>query len=119
VFLGGRYRLTVEAASTYAQAAAVVNIEMHSPIIAVAGDTPTIHVRQPTDTRKGLMWRDVGLGAWLFEIDDTTGEHIAARLLDIQRAPEQARTAVAKALTYVTACGARITKAIPRHRCKC
>ena len=69
-----RYWLTAEAASVYARAAAVVSFEMHSPIMAVATGTPAVQLRQPTDTRKGQMWRDVGLDAWLFEIDDSTGE---------------------------------------------
>lgn len=80
-----RYWLTAEAASVYAQAAAVLSFEMHSPIMAVSSGTPAIHLRQPTDTRKGEMWRDVGLGRWLFEIDDATGESIAERLLEIGR----------------------------------
>ena len=56
-----RYWLTAEAASVYAKAAAVLSFEMHSPIIAVSAGTPAILLRQPTDTRKGQMWRDVGL----------------------------------------------------------
>lgn len=56
-----RYWLTAEAASVYAKAAAVASFEMHSPIMAVANGTPAVLLRQPTDTRKGQMWRDVGL----------------------------------------------------------
>src|SRR6185436_16727023 len=37
------YWLTDEAASTYRHAAAVVSLEMHSPIIAVANGRPAIH----------------------------------------------------------------------------
>jgi polysaccharide pyruvyl transferase WcaK-like protein len=95
-----RYWLTAEAASVYAQAAAVVSFEMHSPIIAVAGGTPAIHLRQPTDTRKGQMWRDVGLDSWIFEIDETTGEQIAARTLEIGRNLPAARATAAKARRY-------------------
>ena len=91
------YWLTDEAASTYARAAAVASLEMHSPIIAVAAGTPAIHVRQPTDTRKGQMWRDVGLGDWLFEVEKTTGEEIAAALLGIARDEEAARGNVKRA----------------------
>ena len=68
-----RYWLTAEAASVYARAAAVVSMEQHSPIMAIAAGTPAILVRQPTDTRKGQMWRDIGLDRWIFEIDDSTG----------------------------------------------
>jgi polysaccharide pyruvyl transferase WcaK-like protein len=97
----GRYWLTGEAASVYSQAAAVISFEMHSPIIAVAAGTPAIHLRQPTDTRKGQMWRDVGLGEWLFEIDETDGSAIAARLLELHSHPETTSMLLAKARSYV------------------
>ena len=42
-----------------------------------------MHLRQPTDTRKGQMWRDIGLERWLFEIDDSSGKEIADRVVDI------------------------------------
>jgi len=76
-----RYWLTAEAASVYAKAAAVISFEMHSPIMAVANGTPAMLLRQPTDTRKGQMWRDVGLNDWIFEIDGSTGKEIAERLV--------------------------------------
>jgi len=91
------YWLTDEAASTYRHAAAVVSLEMHSPIIAIANGCPAIHLRQPTDTRKGQMWRDVGLEEWLFEIDATSGDAIAERLLALHRDGPGTRQKVAKA----------------------
>ena len=97
------YWLTNEASSTYRHAAAVVSLEMHSPIIAIANGRPAIHLRQPTDTRKGQMWRDVGLGEWLFEIEAATGAQIAERLLSIHRDPERARTLVAQGQERSTA----------------
>lgn len=78
-----RYWLTAEAGSVYRRAAAVVSLEMHSPIMAVAAGTPAVLLRQPTDTRKGQMWRDVGLDRWIFEIDDATGKQIAGRMIEI------------------------------------
>uniref|UniRef100_A0A7C4QLJ3 Polysaccharide pyruvyl transferase family protein n=1 Tax=Schlesneria paludicola TaxID=360056 RepID=A0A7C4QLJ3_9PLAN len=92
-----RYWLTAEAASVYARAAAVASFEMHSPIIAVANGTPAVLLRQPTDTRKGQMWRDVGLTEWIFEIDDTTGEQVAAKLMEIGKDLPTARRAAAAA----------------------
>lgn len=106
------YWLTDEAASTYAQAAAVVSMEMHSPIIALATGTPAIHVRQPTDTRKGQMWRDVGLGDWIFEVDDATGDQIGRRLLEIHRHPERTRETVRKAQAKVKERRERMASAI-------
>lgn len=78
-----RYWLTAEAASVYERAAAVVSFEMHSPIIALTSATPAMYLRQPTDTRKGQMWRDIGLSDWIFEIDDASGDQIAQRLVEI------------------------------------
>lgn len=106
------YWLTDEAASTYARAAVVVSFEMHSPIIAIANGTPAIHLRQPTDTRKGQMWRDVGLSDWLFEIDETTGEQIAAKLLALHRDPKGTAATVAKAREFTAARGRQMIESI-------
>ena len=95
-----RYWLTAEAASVYARAAAVISFEMHSPIIAVAAGTPAVLLRQPTDTRKGQMWRDVGLDRWTFEIDDSTGQQIARRLLEVGKDLPAARKAADKARKF-------------------
>jgi polysaccharide pyruvyl transferase WcaK-like protein len=78
-----RYWLTAEAASVYSKAAAVISFEMHSPIMAVANGTPAMLLRQPTDTRKGQMWRDVGLNDWIFEIDNSSGKEIAERMVEL------------------------------------
>lgn len=77
------YWLTAEANSVYSKSAAIASLEQHSPIMAIANGVPAILIRQPTDTRKGQMWRDVGLNDWIFEIDQTTGEEIASRLIEI------------------------------------
>lgn len=102
-----RYWLTAEAAGVYAKAAAVASFEMHSPIIAVANGTPAILLRQPTDTRKGQMWRDVRLNDWIFEIDDTTGQQVAARIVaigsDLKSAQEKAQQARSFAWEKMTA----------------
>jgi hypothetical protein len=95
-----RYWLTAEAASVYARAAAVLSFEMHSPIMAVSAGTPAMLLRQPTDTRKGQMWRDVGLDRWIFEIDASTGKDIAARLVELGRDLPAARATAAKARQF-------------------
>ncbi len=95
-----RYWLTAEAAGVYAKAAAVASFEMHSPIIAVANGTPAVLLRQPTDTRKGQMWRDVGLNDWIFEIDDAKGADVAARVVEIGKDLPAARKAAAKAREF-------------------
>jgi polysaccharide pyruvyl transferase WcaK-like protein len=95
-----RYWLTAEAASVYARAAAVVSFEQHSPIMAIANGVPAVLLRQPTDTRKGQMWRDVGLNSWIFEIEETSGAQIAACLLEIARDAKAARRRAVKARGY-------------------
>ena len=84
----------------YAQAAAIVSMEQHSPIMGIAAGVPSVLVRQPTDTRKGRMWYDLKMDDWVFEIDDTTGAQIAERLVQIGRDLPAARAAAAKARTY-------------------
>jgi len=95
-----RYWLTAEAASVYAKAAAVISFEMHSPIMAVANGTPAMLLRQPTDTRKGQMWRDVGLNDWIFEIDSSTGKEIAERLVALGKDLPAARKKADAARKY-------------------
>lgn len=108
-----RYWLTGEAGSVYAKAAAVASFEMHSPIMAVANGTPAVHLRQPTDTRKGQMWRDIGLKDWIFEIDDATGKQIAETLLAIAKDLPAARRTAAKARSYAHEKMAAMIAAIP------
>jgi polysaccharide pyruvyl transferase WcaK-like protein len=72
-----------DAASLYARAAAVVSMECHSPIIALVNGTPALYVRQPSDTIKGQMYYDLKLDDWIFEIEETSGEQIAGRVIEI------------------------------------
>lgn len=108
-----RYWLTPEACSVYAQAAAIVSIEQHSPIMGIAAGVPSVLVRQPTDTRKGRMWYDMGMDDWVFEIDQTSGAQIAARLTQIGRDLPAARAAAAKARAYAHKRMAAMIAAIP------
>lgn len=78
-----RYWITAEACSVYAQAAAIVSMEQHTPIMGISAGVPSVLVRQPTDTRKGQMWYDVKLTDWVFEVDNTEGHQIAERLVQI------------------------------------
>jgi polysaccharide pyruvyl transferase WcaK-like protein len=89
-----------EAASVYAAAALVVSFEMHSPIIALAVGTPAIYLRQPTDTCKGQMWRDIGLEDWIFEIDDTDGGKIAEQAITIINNYQAAKNIAKRSLGY-------------------
>ncbi len=108
-----------EAASVYAKAQAVISVECHSPLIALRNGTPAFYVRQPTDTCKGQMYRDIGAGEWMFEIDETNGGLLWSRLEAIVSDPARARGKVKAIMATVearqkrmvdavrTACGAR------------
>jgi polysaccharide pyruvyl transferase WcaK-like protein len=72
-----------EAASLYAQAHTVLSFECHSPIIAAANGTPAFYLRQPEDSIKGQMYYDLGLSDWTFEIEQSTGQQITDRLMQV------------------------------------
>jgi polysaccharide pyruvyl transferase WcaK-like protein len=64
-----KFWLTDEALSTYLRSAGLFGSEMHSPIMAVGNGVPAIVCRFEEQTSKGFMWRDIGLGDWLFDLD--------------------------------------------------
>jgi hypothetical protein len=94
------YWLPYEACALYARSAALLSMDNHSPIFALAMGVPTVFLRHATDTIKGWMWRDVGLGDWFFEMDNADGPTIRDRLLAIVRDPasaaERVRTIMAR-----------------------
>ena len=95
------YWLPDEAASIYTKAQAVVSIECHSPLIALHSGTPTFYLRQPTDTCKGQMYRDIGADDWFFEIEETTGAQLWSRLEAIHKNPAAARAKVKTIMAFV------------------
>lgn len=95
------YWLPDEAASIYAKAQAVISVECHSPLIALHNGTPTFYVRQPTDTCKGQMYRDIGANDWFFEVDETSGAQLWSRLEAIHRDPAKARAKVKSIMAFV------------------
>ena len=84
------YWLNDEASSVYRKAFALVSLENHSPILALAQGTPMIFIRQPTDTIKGQMWRDLEVGDWFLEVGDATGDELWNRLAAIHADPSKA-----------------------------
>lgn len=108
-----RYWLTAEAASVYARAAALLSFEQHSPIMAISAGTPAVLLRQPTDTRKGRMWYDLGMSDWVFEIDATSGARIAARVVGIGSDLPAARAVAKQARSRANEFMAAMIAAIP------
>jgi polysaccharide pyruvyl transferase WcaK-like protein len=106
-----------EAASVYARAQAVVSMECHSPLIALHNGTPTFYVRQPTDTCKGQMYRDLGADDWFFEIEETTGAKLWSRLESIVRSPAKAKDKVKAVMATVESRQQRMVNAV-RAACR-
>lgn len=90
-----------EAASTYAQAIAVVSMEPHSCIISLAMGTPTMHLASPRHGLKRWMFRDIGLSEWLFDIDADPADQFTRALLKIDAKPELAQSKVNRAMHTV------------------
>jgi polysaccharide pyruvyl transferase WcaK-like protein len=94
--------LTDEALSTYVRSAGLFGSEMHSPIMAVGNGIPAIVCRFEEQTSKGIMWRDIGLGDWLFDLDREE-EHsgIVPAVLAMAKDPAAAKARAAKARAFV------------------
>ena len=101
-----------EAAGVYSQAQALVSIECHSPIISLAHGTPAFYVRQPTDTSKGQMYRDIGLGDWLFEIDEIDGQSLWANLERVLNHPTETTDQIRRAMDRVRRLQRRMAEAL-------
>ncbi|MFA6960833.1 MAG: polysaccharide pyruvyl transferase family protein [Opitutaceae bacterium] len=77
------YWLPGEACSVYAMSEALVSMDNHSPIFALAMGTPSIFLRHTTDTIKGEMWPDLSMGDWFVETDATDGKDLFERMMAI------------------------------------
>lgn len=106
------YWLPDEAASIYSKAQCVISVECHSPLIALHNGTPTFYVRQPTDTCKGQMYRDIGANDWFFEVDETNGAQLWSRLEAIHRDPAKAKAKVKSIMATVEARQKRMVEAV-------
>lgn len=90
--------LTDEALSTYRRSAGLFGLEMHSPIMCIGNGIPAIVGRFAEQTSKGIMWRDIGLGDWLFDMDQPE---------DVARYPQM----VLRLVTHPEECARRVAAA--------
>lgn len=90
-----------EANSIYAQCHTVFGIEPHSLIMALTTVVPVVHARSQKHGRKGYIFRDIGLGDWLFDIDTDPTESITAALQTILKDYPGARERVKGAMKVV------------------
>ncbi len=96
------YWLTDEALSTYVRSAGLFGLEMHSPIMCIGNGIPALVGRFAEQTSKGFMWRDIGLGDWLFDLDrEDDVKRLPAAVLQLARDPAAARQKVAAAQKVV------------------
>ena len=97
-----KYWLTDEAVSTYIRSAGLFGLEMHSPIMCIAQGIPAIVCRFDEQTSKGYMWRDIGLGDWLFDMDTPNDvAKIVPAVLEMAKSPKAAKMKVKKAQAFV------------------
>ena len=96
------YWLTAEALSTYRCSAGLFGHEMHSPIMCIGSGIPAIVCRWAEQTSKGIMWRDIGLGDWLFDFDrEEEVKAMPAAVLAMAKDPAAAKAKAGKAGAFV------------------
>jgi len=96
------YWLTDEALSTYVRSAGIFGAEMHSPIMCIGNGVPAVVCRWLEQTSKGIMWRDIGLGEWLFNMDEESEiPGIVPAVLAIAKDPAAAQAKANKAREFV------------------
>jgi len=97
-----KFWLTDEALSTYLKSSGIFGLEMHSPIMCIGNGIPAIVCRFEEQTSKGFMWRDIGLGEWLFDMDkpDEVAK-LTDTVLSLVKDPAGAKAKVAKAAKFV------------------
>jgi len=97
-----KYWLTDEALSTYVRSAGLFGNEMHSPIMCIGNGIPAIVCRWNQQTSKGFMWRDIGLGDWLFDFEDEKDlPRVAPAVLAMAKDPAAAKEKTLKARDLV------------------
>jgi polysaccharide pyruvyl transferase WcaK-like protein len=97
-----QFWLTDEALSTYRRSAGMFGLEMHSPIMCIGNDIPAIVGRFAEQTSKGFMWRDIGLGDWLFDFDQEADKaRYVPAVLELAKNPARAKAKAAKARKFV------------------
>jgi polysaccharide pyruvyl transferase WcaK-like protein len=94
--------LTDEALSTYVRSAGLFGAEMHSPIMCIGSGIPAIVCRWAEQTSKGYMWRDIGLGDWLFDLDRADDrQRVAPAVLAMAKDRQAAKAKAERARRFV------------------
>jgi hypothetical protein len=97
-----KFWLTDEALSTYRRSAGLFGHEQHSPIMCIGAGIPAIVCRWAEQSSKGDMWRTIGLGDWLFDMDvEADKKKVAPAVLAMAKDPAAARAKAEKARALV------------------
>ena len=97
-----KFWLTDEALSTYRRSVGLFGHEQHSPIMCIGAGIPAIVCRWAEQTTKGDMWRTIGLGDWLFDMDvEADRRRVAPAVLAMAKDPAAARAKAAQARKLV------------------
>jgi hypothetical protein len=95
--------LTDEALSTYVRSAGLFGAEMHSAIMCIGNGVPAIVCRWEEQTSKGIMWRDIGLHEWLFNLDEVSEiPGLLPAALALAKDPVAAKAKAMRAKAFVT-----------------
>jgi polysaccharide pyruvyl transferase WcaK-like protein len=107
------YWLTAEALSVYVRSAGLFGAEMHSPIMCIGNGIPAIVCRWAEQTSKGMMWRDIGLEDWLFDMDRPEDlERVVPAVLELARHPAASRLKANQARDFVLQRQARMLQTV-------
>ena len=80
-----------EALAVHTRSIGLFGNEMHSPIQCVGNGIPAIVCRFSQQSSKGFMWQDIGLGDWLFDLDNETDyQNIVPTVMDLVQNHDQA-----------------------------
>jgi hypothetical protein len=97
-----KFWLTDEALSTYRRSAGLFGHEQHSPIMCIGAGIPALVCRWAEQSSKGDMWRTIGLGDWLFDLDvEADKKKVAPAVLAMAKDPAAARAKAEKARALV------------------
>ena len=98
--------------ATFASARVAFGLEPHTLIMALCGGVPIVHARPLRHGRKGWMFRDIGLGYCLFDIDATPATDIAHQVTQLSEDHTTAKAAAQDAMHHVRQRQARMLDVI-------
>ncbi|HHW09747.1 MAG TPA: polysaccharide pyruvyl transferase family protein [Firmicutes bacterium] len=103
---------TEQAGSIYRKARIVVSMEMHSIIMAFGLGTPVLHPQFSEAGRKAWMLEDIGVGDWLFDIDEMEAEELLKAAFDIHENYPAAEARVTEGMKRLHQLGSEVVDLI-------